>query len=302
MKIAFIGLGNMGMPMARNLMRAGHEMVLYNRTASRADELKKAGGKVAATPGEAAAGAEVVITMLADDAAVESVVFGADTGSNGLLATLKPGAIHLSMSTISVELAQRLLQAHNSKGQRFVSAPVFGRPEAAAQGKLFIVAAGPSAILKTCEPLLASMGQKTFVVSENPPAANVVKLSGNFLIASVIEGLAEATALVRKYGIDPQTYLDVLTGSLFGAPVYSTYGSRIAKDNFEPVGFRMPLGLKDIRLTLSAAEKAAVPMPFASLIRDQMVSAMARGLHDSDWSAFARVAAENAGLPSKLPK
>jgi 3-hydroxyisobutyrate dehydrogenase-like beta-hydroxyacid dehydrogenase len=302
MKIAFIGLGNMGLPMASNLMRAGHEMVFYNRTRSRAEELKKTGGRVAATPAEAAATAEVAITMLADDAAVESVVFGSGGGSDGLLATLKPGAIHISMSTISVELAQRLVQAHSERGQQLVSAPVFGRPEAAQEAKLFIVAAGPAATLRTCEPLLASMGQKTFVVGENPPAGNVVKLSGNFLIASVIEGLAEATALIRKYGIDPQTYLDVLNGSLFGAAVYKTYGSRIASDNFEPVGFRMPLGLKDIRLTLAAAEKASVPMPFASHIRDQMVSAIARGLQDSDWSAFARIAALNAGLPSKPKK
>src|SRR5437868_4356093 len=261
MKIGFIGLGNMGRPMAENLIDAGHELTVYNRTRNKAEEFAKRGARVAGSPAEAAAGADVVITILSDDNAVEQVTFGA----NGFVDRMPGSAIHLSMSTISVELSKKLSDEHGKRKQRYVAAPVFGRPEAAKDRKLFIVVAGQQNTVKVCEPIFAALGQKTFVVGENAWTANVVKLSGNFLIASAIEGMAEATSLVRKYGVDPHVYLDVLTNSLFSAPVYKTYGARVASDNFEPVGFRMPLGLKDIRLTLTAAESAAVPMPFASV-------------------------------------
>jgi 3-hydroxyisobutyrate dehydrogenase-like beta-hydroxyacid dehydrogenase len=298
MKVAFIGLGNMGGAMASNLLATGQELTVWNRTRSRAEKLEKLGARIAESPGAAAAEAEVAITMVADDRVLEEVVFGA----GGLLERLPAGSVHLSMSTISVDLAKRLEQEHRTRGQEFVSAPVFGRPEAAQERKLFIVAAGPVAALKRCKELFAVLGQRTFIMGETAPAANLVKLSGNFLIGCVIESMAEAMALARKHGVDPQAYYEMLTNSLFAAPVYKTYGARIASDNYEPVGFRLLLGLKDVRLVLAAAESTAVPMPFANVIRDRLLSAIAGGMQDADWSAFARLAAADAGLkPSASP-
>jgi 3-hydroxyisobutyrate dehydrogenase-like beta-hydroxyacid dehydrogenase len=292
MKTAFIGLGNMGAAMSPNLIKAGHELTVYNRTASRCEGVRQLGAAVAATPGEAASGAEALITMLADDQAVEEVVFA----PGGILESLPSGSVHVSMSTISVALSRRLAQAHRDKGQQYVAAPVFGRPDAAAAAKLFIVAAGPSGQIGRCRPLFEAMGQKTFEAGEEAPAANVIKLAGNFLITTVIESMAEAFALVRKYGIDPNACLDILTGTLFSAPIYRNYGSMVASDSFEPVGFRMPLGLKDNRLLIAAAEEAAVPMPMASLVHDRFLAALAQGLGEADWSAIARITYRNAGL------
>jgi 3-hydroxyisobutyrate dehydrogenase-like beta-hydroxyacid dehydrogenase len=291
MKVGWIGLGNMGQAMARNLLKAGHELLAYNRTRARAEELRQDGARVVNSPAEAAA-APVLVTMLADDPALEDVILG----SGKVLEALGRGNAHVSMSTISVALSNRLAEAHRKLGQAYVAAPVFGRPEAAAAAKLFIVAAGPEEAVRQCLPLFDAMGQKTYVVGEEASKANVIKFSGNFLIASMIESLGEAFALVRKHGIDPQQYLEILTSSLFTAPVYKTYGALIAQDKYQPVGFRLALGLKDIRLALAAAEAAAVPMPVASLIRDRLLTAMARGMQDADWASFARLAAENAGL------
>lgn len=292
MKVGFVGLGNMGSGMARNLLKAGHTLVIYNRTRARAEELRGSGAKVAATAGEAAAGSDVVITMLADDHAVEEVVFSRDN----ILDSLPAGAIHVGMSTISVALSQKLAASHQQNHQYYVAAPVFGRPDAAVAGKLFVVAAGPLNQIERCRPLFDVMGQKTFTAGEQAHVANVVKLAGNFLISTVIEGLAESFALVRKFGLDANQFLEILTGSLFTAPVYRTYGAIIASERFQPAGFKLPLGLKDNRLVLAAAEDAAVPMPMASLVRDQFLAAMAQGLSDADWSAIARVSARNAGL------
>ncbi len=291
MKVGFIGLGNMGSGMAENLLRAGHELIVYNRTRSRAEALAKLGAKVAGNPAMAAP-SEVVITMLADDAAVEQVVFG----SNGLLESMPPGSTHVSMSTISVALAERLTGEHEKAGQAFLSAPVFGRPEAARAAELFIMAAGRKSEIEHCQPVLSVLGKQTFYIGQRPAMANAVKLSGNFLIASMIESLGEAFALIRKQGVDPNVYLDVLTNSLFSAPVYRTYGGIIAAGKYEPVGFRAALGLKDIRLALEAAESSAVPMPVASLIHDRFVEVVAKGMADADWSSIAKMAAEDAGL------
>jgi len=293
MKVGWIGLGNMGQAMARNLIKAGHEVVAYNRTRARAEELGREGARVVSSPAETAT-APIVVTMLADDPALEDVIFG----SGKVLETLGRGNTHISMSTISVALSKRLAEVHRKLGQVYVAAPVFGRPEAAAAAKLFIVVAGPKEAVAQCQPLFDALGQRTYAVGEEASAANVIKFSGNFLIASMIESLAEAFALVRKHGIDPQQYLEILTSSFFNAPVFKTYGGLIAQDKYEPVGFRLALGLKDIRLALAAAEAAAVPMPVASLIRDRMLTAMAQGKQDADWASFARLAAENAGLKS----
>jgi 3-hydroxyisobutyrate dehydrogenase-like beta-hydroxyacid dehydrogenase len=292
MKIGFVGLGNMGAPMAHNLLKSGHQLTVYNRTPSRADELASAGAVVADTPGKAASGAEVVITMLADDHALESVVFN----SNGILKSLPANSIHISMSTISVALSRRLAAAHRERNQTYLSAPVFGRPEAAAAAKLFIVAAGATAAVERCRPLFEAMGQKTFTVGEEPSGANVIKLTGNFLITTVIESLAESLALVRKSGLDANQFLEVLTNSLFNAPIYKTYGALIASGKFDPPGFKLPLGLKDNRLVLAAAEEKSVPMPMASLVRDRFLSALAQGLGESDWAAIAQISAKEAGL------
>ncbi len=287
MNIGFIGLGAMGRPMARNLIKAGHELTAYNRTRSRAEELAREGAKVSDSP---AIAADIVISMLSDDHAVEEVVFGS------LIGSLPRGSIHLSMSTISVALSKQMAEAHKEKGQHYVSAPVFGRPEAAQAAKLFIVAAGASDAVHRCQPLFDAVGQKTFVISDDAKAANVIKLSGNFLIASTLECFGEAFALARKHGIAPQQYLEVLTGTLFSAPYQKSYGALIAAGKYEPAGFRLPLGLKDVRLALAAADSAGVPMPVASVLHDQYLAALARGWENLDWSAIARLAAENSGL------
>src|SRR3979409_260186 len=291
MDVGFIGLGHMGTPMARNLLKAGHRVTVYNRTRGETEALGREGAQVADKVADACHG-DVLITMLADDAAVEGVVFG----EGGALQALRQDAIHISMSTISVALSDRLAEAHGKAGQGYVAAPVFGRPEAAAAAKLFIIAAGADAMLKRCQPLFDAMGQATFVISAKPSDANLVKLSGNFLIASVLESLGEAFALVRKSGIDPQRYLNILTSTLFSAPVYRTYGSIIAEDKNPADGFKMSLGLKDIRLALAAADAKTVPMPVASLIRDHFIEGVAQGEGDADWSGLARLAARRAGL------
>src|SRR5271165_4997606 len=295
MKIAFLGLGNMGFAMARNLLHAGHDVTVWNRTLSKADGLRADNAKVADSIAKASRGADFAITMMADDHAVSSAVLDA----GGVLENLAPGAVHISMSTISVALSQRLAAEHAKRGQHYVAAPVFGRPEAAAAAKLFIAAAGDASVIERCQPIFDAVGQRTFVVGPKPEMANVVKLSGNFLISSVVESLGEAVALTRKYGIDPHAYIDFLTSTLFSAPVYKTYGGIIADERYNPAGFRMRLGLKDIRLVLAAAEAVDVPMPTASLVRDTVLSAIGHGMEDLDWSSIARHAAENAGLPKK---
>jgi len=291
MNVGFIGLGNMGRPIAENLLKAGHSLVVYNRTRARAESLASQGARVAATPGETCRG-DVVFTMLADDAAVEAVALG----DGGIVASLPRGAVHVSLSTISVALSARLDEAHARAGSVYVAAPVFGRPEAAAAAKLFVVAAGPAAALARCQPLFDAIGQRTYVMGEKAATANVVKLTGNFLIAAALESLGEAFALVRKYGIPPAQFLDLITTSIFSAPIYKTYGGFIAEERYQPPGFKLPLGLKDARLALAAAEAVNVPLPVASLVRDHMIAALARGYGELDMSVIAKISAENAGL------
>jgi len=291
MNIGFIGLGSMGAGMAENLLKAGHTVTVYNRTRSRAEALAAKGAQLAPTPAEACRG-DAVLTMVADDAALEAVTMGA----KGILASLQPGAVHVSMSTISVALSARLEEAHTRAGSIYIAAPVFGRPEAAAAAKLFVVAAGPAAAIQRCQPLFDAMGQKTYVIGEGASAANVVKLSGNFMLAAAVESLGEALALVRKHGLDPAQFLELITGSIFTAPAYKTYGSIIVREAYQPAGFKMPLALKDVRLMLAAGEAAGVPLPLASLVRDHAIAAIARGYGEWDWSALGKIAAENAGL------
>ena len=295
MRISFIGLGSMGLPMARNLLDAGHELTVYNRTRNRADELGQVGLRVAASPREAAGSADFLITMLSDDTAVESVMFG----DEGALAGLKPDTIHASMSTISHLLSRRLADEHRSRRQRYVAAPVFGRPEAAAGAKLWIIAAGEAENIERCRPVFGLIGQGVEVVGDDPAMANVLKLAGNFLLASAIEALGETFTLVQKYGIEPGRFLEILNGRLFRSPIYENYGKLIAERRWEPAGFKLRHGLKDVRLALSAAEEVTTPLPLASLIRDHYLSALARGWGESDWAALARVLEENAGAAAE---
>lgn len=293
MNVGFIGLGRMGAGMAANLLKAGHDVTVYNRTPAKAQTLIAQGAKAAASVSEACRG-DAVVTMLANDEAVESVVLGRD----GVIASLPAGALHVSSSTISVALAQRLAEEHTKAGQHFVAAPVFGRPEVAAAGQLFVLAAGEPAAIEAAAPLLEAIGQKTFVISNTPKAANLVKLSGNFLIASVIEALGEALSLIAHGNIDQRQYLEILTSTLFDAPVYKTYGGLIVSGRFEPAGFAAPLGQKDIRLLLAAAEELRVPMPLASLLRDRFLTLLAHGGDRLDWSAIGRLPAVDAGMPA----
>jgi 3-hydroxyisobutyrate dehydrogenase-like beta-hydroxyacid dehydrogenase len=292
MKAALIGLGNMGSGIAKSLLRAGHQVTVYNRTRSRAEALLPHGAMVAGSVAEACRD-EVVFTMVADDAALEAFVFG----ENGILASLPRGAAHVSLSTISVALSDQLTTEHAKAGQGYLAAPVFGRPEAAEAARLAVVVGGAEALVQKCRPLSEAMGPKLFVVGERPSMANVVKLSGNFLIATVLESLAEALAFARKSGVDGGALMEFLTSTLFNAPVYKTYGELIVQGKHEPAGFARPLGLKDVRLVLQAAEAANVPMPIASVVRDRFITAMARGNQEKDWSVLGRVAAEDAGLP-----
>jgi len=290
MKVGLIGLGNMGSGMASSLLKGGHDVTVYNRTPSKAQALVGQGARYAAQVADACRG-DAVITMLADDVAVESVVFG----DAGVIKNLARGAIHISSSTISVALSEKMAAEHAASGQRFVSAPVFGRPEAAAAAKLFITAAGAPDAVDACMPLFESIGQRIFRFGDNAPDANLIKLSGNFLISSVIEALGEALALVGKAGLDQHQYVDFLTSTLFNAPVYKTYGGLIADKKFVPAGFAAPLGFKDNRLVLAAAEKLRVPLPLASLIYNRFLTLLARGGESLDWSAFSQLAAEDSG-------
>jgi 3-hydroxyisobutyrate dehydrogenase-like beta-hydroxyacid dehydrogenase len=290
MRIGLIGLGQMGTGIAANLLKAGHELTVYNRTRAKAEAFASEGAKVADHIADACRG-DAVITMLSNDDAVESAVYG----DGGVLASLPKGAIHVSSSTISVALSKRLAEQHAGRGQHYVAAPVFGRPEAAAAAKLFVVAAGSPEAVKTAMPIFDAIGQRTFTVSEDAPAANIIKLSGNFLIASVIESLGEAMALVGKAGIDKHQYLELLTSTLFGAPIYKTYGTLIADEKFSPPGFAAPLGLKDVRLTLAAGDDLRVPLPLASLLRDRYLTLLANGGDNLDWSAIGGLPAKDAG-------
>jgi 3-hydroxyisobutyrate dehydrogenase-like beta-hydroxyacid dehydrogenase len=291
MEVGLIGLGGMGTGIAKSLLRAGHRVRVYNRTRARAEALASDGATVADSVADVCR-AGIVLTMLADDSAVESAVFAKD----GVLASLPRGGVHVSCSTISVALSDRLAAEHARAGQHFVSAPVFGRPDAAENARLAVVAAGDQAVIERCRPLFESMGQKLLILGDKPSLANVVKLSGNFLIATVLESLGEVVAFARKSGVDGAVLMDFLTSTLFNAPVYKIYGGLILEGKYEPAGFALPLGLKDVHLVLQAAEARSVPMPIASVLRDRFLTAMARGNEQSDWSVIARVTAEDAGL------
>jgi 3-hydroxyisobutyrate dehydrogenase-like beta-hydroxyacid dehydrogenase len=290
MDIGFIGTGNMGSGMVESLLRRGHQVTVFNRTPSKAQRLTALGAHAVRSVAEAC-DFPVVFTMLADDCALEELTLG----TRGILESLPQGAIHVSSGTVSVNLVQRLAQSHADARRNFVSAPVFGRPDAAASGRLFVLFAGRAQALELLTPLLEAIGQRTFVVGEQPHVANLIKLSGNFLIAAVIEILGEAMALADKGGVDRHRYLEILTATLFGAPVVKTYGALLADRKFTPAGFAASLGQKDLRLALQAAEALAVPMPVAGVLRDRFLTLAAHQRGQLDWAAIGHLAAVDAG-------
>jgi len=291
MKVGFVGLGKMGTGMVRSLLREGHEVSVYNRTRDKAEALAKEGAQVAASIAEVCLVSEAVFTMLNDDSAVENVVFS----EAGLAASLAGNAAHISSSTISTAMARRLAAEHSRRGQGFVSAPVFGRPDVAEAGKLLVVAGGPSGIVERLRPLFEAVGRQTFLAGADPWQANAVKLCGNFMISGMLEAFGEAMANLRRAHVEPHLFLDTMN-ALFDSPVYANYGRIIADERFEPAGFELWMGLKDIRLVLETAQECEAPMPMASLIRDHFLSAMALGQANLDWSSIAKVSARNAGL------
>ena len=292
MSIAFIGLGSMGTGMAACLVKAGHDVTVWNRTPGKAVDLVAAGAREAATVAEAVADAAIAFSILADDAALFAVL----RGEEGLLKGLPERALHVSLSTIAVATADRVAKEHAAHGQRYLSAPVFGRPDAAAAGRLAIVAAGAAADIDEAEPCFQAMGPKLFRVGETPSAANLVKLCGNFAILAAIETMGEAMALAAKGGVPKATLYEVMTNTLFDAPVYKNYGQKIVADHYQPVGFKAPLGLKDMRLVGDSASALRVPMPLLGVLRDHLLQTIAIEGDDTDWSGIGRTIGKNAGL------
>lgn len=291
MKVAFLGLGHMGLPMAQNLAKAGLLHTVYNRTPAKAEPLTQTGVKLAVTPAQAAEGADIVLTMLSDDLALEETCFGGE----GLIKGLKPGAFHISMSTISVDMAKRLTAEHTVRQQGFLSAPVFGRPDAAAAQKLFVLCAGPAELAERARPALEAVSQKVFPMGDQPWKANLMKLSGNFLITAMMESMSEVYALLEKADVDAQAFYEMITSTLFNAPVYQNYGRLLLEKKFDPPGFKLKLGLKDVSLLLRSADHHQVPMPSARQVHAHFLSGMAQGLGEKDWAALREVIDRESG-------
>jgi 3-hydroxyisobutyrate dehydrogenase-like beta-hydroxyacid dehydrogenase len=281
--------------MAANLAAAGRRVIAYVRRPDQIGKLEALGLRPTTDIGDLL-DCELVISMLPDDDAVREVVFGrSDDDLDGLAAGLMPGAIHLSMSTISTAAASLLASEHARHGQGYVAAPVFGNPDAARARQLFIVAAGASADVERCRPILDALGQRTFAIGADPQDANLVKLLGNMLSATALEMLGEVVAVIRKRGLDPQPFVDLMTSTMFGGRAHKIYGDKIAKQNYA-AGFVLPLVLKDVRLALAEAEKAGAPMPSVGVVRDRLITGIARGYGELDWTALGLIAAEEAGL------
>jgi len=293
--IGFVGLGHMGTAMAANLAGAGRRVIAHVRRPDQMDTLASLGLKPT-TDVTKLFDCQIVVSMLPDDAAVRDVVCGhQELGIDGLAMGMKPGAIHLSMSTISTATALQLAREHARHGQGYVAAPVFGNPDAAKAQQLFVVAAGTVGDVERCRVVLDILGQQTFIVGTNPANANLIKLAGNALTAATLEILGEIIALVRKRGLDPKPFLDILTTTMFGGRAHRIYGDKITAQRYAP-GFVMRLALKDVRLALAEAESAAVPMPSVSVVRDRLITAIARGYADLDWSALGLIAADESGI------
>ncbi|MGA7676170.1 MAG: NAD(P)-dependent oxidoreductase [Rhizomicrobium sp.] len=295
MKVGFIGLGNMGAAIAGNILKAGHQLTVWNRSQAPVAELVGKGAVAAKAPEDTLQG-DAVFSMLANDAALGEI------GLTGpLLEHAAPGLVHVNLATISIELARQMTEAHAACGVDYVATPVFGRPDAAAAAKLIVIAAGAGKDIARVRPVLEAIGQRLAVVGETPEQANLFKIAGNFMLAVAIETLGEAIALVRKGGIDPAVFIEVLTTSLFASPAYQGYGALIVAQKYEPPRFKLRLGMKDAGLALAAGDQLQVPLPLASLVHDHFIEAMASGLGDKDWAALASLAAAKAGLPPARP-
>jgi 3-hydroxyisobutyrate dehydrogenase-like beta-hydroxyacid dehydrogenase len=292
MQIGYVGLGGMGHAMASNLIEKGHTLRVWNRSPGKASDLVAQGATLVDHPGQAVASDGIVFTMVADDAALDQVTGGPD----GIAAKLGPGGIHVSMSTVSPETTRRLAALHAERGAAFIAAPVFGRPTAAAAAMLFILCAGAEAARSKVMPLLETMGQRVFPLGDDPVAASIVKLGGNFMIMGVIEAMAEAATLCEKYGVARKDMIDVMTQSIFATPLYVNYGKLIAAHDYANPGFKLSLGFKDANLVLDAATKSRVPMPLASMMHDRFLAAMAKERGELDWTAAALNVSEDAGL------
>ncbi|WP_348771488.1 NAD(P)-dependent oxidoreductase [Azospirillum sp. SYSU D00513] len=290
MDIGFVGLGGMGRGMAANLVKAGHRVRVWNRSSGPAEEMRAAGAEPVARVEDAMQG-EAVLSILADDSAMRDVFL-----AGGALDRAAKGLIHVNMATVSAAFVRELMAAHAERGLGYVAAPVFGRTDVAAAGKLNILAAGDPAAVERVQPLLDAMGQKTWPLGDDPLRANIVKIAGNFMIAAAIESMGEAVALGRGHGIAAGDLLEIMTNTLFSSPVYKGYGGIITEERYDPAAFKLTLGLKDVRLALAAGDAANVPLPLASLLRDGFLEAVAHGDADKDWAALARVSARRAGL------
>ena len=291
MNIGFIGLGRMGQGMSARVLTGGHDLLVYNRTAGKAANLQQLGAKIAPTIAAVCRDRELVISMVADDAALNDIVFA----PGGLRDSLANG-IHVAMGTHSASAIQSVSAAHQERGQAFVAAPVLGRPEAAAAGQIVIVCAGPRDALKKCEPVFSVLGRKTMEAASAPEAAIAIKLANNFVLGCAVETMAEGFALVRKYGVNPQVFYDVMTEGLFAAPAYKVYGKLMVDSSYDAPGFTVKLGLKDIKLALAAAELVGVPLPSGSVVRDRLIGAIAHGDGDKDWAVLGREQARASGL------
>ena len=293
MKVGFIGLGAMGSAMASNLIKAGHEVTVWNRSPGPTEPLASLGAKVVRSADRAVLG-DVLFSMLANDQAVRDVFI-----TGGLLDAMDKGIVHVNHATISVELAKELAEEHAKRGVDYVAAPVFGRPDVAAAGKLNIVAAGRPGLIERVRPLLEAMGSRIWPLGDAPERANVVKIAGNFMLGAAIESMAEASALTRGHGVSAADFLEVMTSTLFASPAFQGYGKLIAEQRYTPAGFALPLGYKDIGLALSAGDAARVPLPLAGLLRDSLLEALSAGDEDVDWSIMAQVAARRAHLDER---
>jgi 3-hydroxyisobutyrate dehydrogenase-like beta-hydroxyacid dehydrogenase len=291
MKIGFIGLGKMGLPIAQHILDAGHELTVYNRTASKADPLKEAGATVAKTPAEAATG-DAVFSIPFDDGQMEEVMFADD----GIFNVMNAGAIHVCMSTLSVAVADKIAKSHEDGGHRYISAPVMGQPAMAEAAKLFVLAAGKPENIEMVQPIFDAFSQRIFILGETPSQANLIKLCMNFMVASAFNSIGESMALARKSGIDPETYVEVFTGTVFTGMVYQGFGSKIAAEDYDDVRADLALGVKDVGQFIEAAQTKVVPSPIASVVHNNFITAMANGFGDKDWSVVAKMMAKNAGI------
>jgi 3-hydroxyisobutyrate dehydrogenase-like beta-hydroxyacid dehydrogenase len=292
MKVGFIGLGRMGQGLSGRILGAGHDLAVYNRTPGKTADLVKAGARDASSIAEVCAGREVVITNVTDDAAVLDVVLA----PKGIRESLPSGAIHMTMGTHSVAGIRKLAGIHTEAGQILVAAPVMGRPDLAAQGQVGIIAAGPNDAIEKCGPLFQVMGRRMFHAGAQPEHAAITKLANNFMLGCAIEAMAEGFSLVRKYGVTPQVFYEVMTESLFAAPAYKVYGKIMVDEAYDKVGFTTLLGLKDFNLIMAAANDARVPLPSGNALRDRLLGAIAHGDGEKDWAVAAREQARASGL------